>query len=624
VKFKISSAKLTSDPAQSGWAQVHDFEPVDKKKLASRGHFFAVISGQSFDQPGIEKVLAGREVLTRLHEEYFGNTKGSSLEALKSALNKVIAELATTWGSLEIAALALVEGVIYVAVNKGAIFLLRGDNLVRILSSNSQNAISASGLVKPGDSFLLGTLGFFEPLSQEIVKASLQSSHPTASIESLAPLLHTEKQRKSFAGVVVKVDSSETGLIPAIKSQEGHAFPQKPNFKKPNLASFLTRISKRLPKKKFWIKQDTKDLVKEKNRSVAVFVGVILLGLLVVSIGFGIKQKRAQEYKAKYQSRLEQAQHQFGEAKSLASLNSSRARELFMEARALVLALEDEGIVDSELEALKQEIEKSMGEIAGIYQTEPELFLDLSLISQGFKGDDLGLYEERMLVLDREGRKLVSIGVDTKKTKVIAGPDQLSQPRKIAIYDKRNFVVDEDGIREIDQEVKLVIEKSWVGEVLSQAYTANMYLLDRDASRIFRYAASEEGFGSKQEWFGPGVTPDLGQARSLAIDGSVWILLDAGKILKFTYGKPDAFEVQGVDKGIQKSQKLYTSEALQDLYILDPLNSRIVVVTKTGEFRAEYVANNLGQATDLVVSESQKIIIYLTGERLYQIKLEHN
>ena len=90
MSFTVSSSKLTGNPGPSGWVQVHEYLPKDEEKLKLRGHLFAVIAtgekGASDPEGlrsggGIENVAAGRELLTRLHEEYFGNTEASAFKA---------------------------------------------------------------------------------------------------------------------------------------------------------------------------------------------------------------------------------------------------------------------------------------------------------------------------------------------------------------------------------------------------------------------------------------------------------------------------------------------------------------------------------------------------------------
>ena len=85
MKFTLASAKLTGNPGPSGWTQIHEFRPEDEEKLKKRGCFFAVISTET---------AFGRELLTRLHEEYFGNLDASAFIALKRAVASLWLSLA--------------------------------------------------------------------------------------------------------------------------------------------------------------------------------------------------------------------------------------------------------------------------------------------------------------------------------------------------------------------------------------------------------------------------------------------------------------------------------------------------------------------------------------------------
>ena len=69
--LEVAPAKLTGNPDPSGWAQVHEFLPQEEDKLLARGQLFAVISTTRHEE-GVDSVVAGRELLSRLHKEYFG------------------------------------------------------------------------------------------------------------------------------------------------------------------------------------------------------------------------------------------------------------------------------------------------------------------------------------------------------------------------------------------------------------------------------------------------------------------------------------------------------------------------------------------------------------------------
>jgi hypothetical protein len=81
------------------------------------------------------------------------------------------------------------------------------------------------------------------------------------------------------------------------------------------------------------------------------------------------------------------------------------------------------------------------------------------------------------------------------------------------------------------------------------------------------------------------------------------------------------FSLSGIFPGLVNPGAIYTNEELEYLYILDPDNKRVVVVGKDGEYKAQYIADGIGEARNLVVSEEEKKIILLTGERLLSIEM---
>ena len=81
--------------------------------------------------------------------------------------------------------------------------------------------------------------------------------------------------------------------------------------------------------------------------------------------------------------------------------------------------------------------------------------------------------------------------------------------------------------------------------------------------------------------------------------------------------------VHGLETPINQAVDIYTNETAQFLYILDPQNSRVVVVDKKGQFKAEYLTGELASARKIVASEADKELIFLTGSKLLSINLEH-
>lgn len=644
AELDINLAKLTGSPRETSWAQVHEFTPDDPEKLKLRGRLIAVIATTfqkketSPDSKALDSVVAGRELLTRFHEEYFGSMEKTTFNALNDSVEKVISEFSETWGDVEIAAASIINGVIYTACGGGgqaAVF--RNGMLAKILVSKDDGPVSASGHPEEGDIFLLGTKKVFSSLSEGVIKAALESSGINEAVESLAPAVHSMDDAGNFGLVLVEFSKAQAVFAKPEKefepeekktldrkeifSQETKDRPQ--SFFQKQVKKLTSVISKKIGEKKIYIRKRGEDEFNVQKRKMTVSIGSILVILLLVSIGFGIRQKIARDERARYEDRLKQAQHEFEEAQGLYTLNSERARELFRSAESIAYQIKDEGVEDADLENLITLLEESKGQVLGEYTLEPDLFLDLSILTDGFKADEVVTSGGKLYVLDKEGKKIVRIEIETKKTEIVAGPDQVKDAKGVAAYSDRAFVLSDGNIYEVSDERELAIEGEWEGDVLIYAYASNFYVLERETSKIWRYAGVDDGYGSKQEWLTTGTEPDLTSIFNWTIDGSIWFLSETGKVFKFTRGNQDTLNFTDVIPQLSQPSAIYTNEELKFVYFLERDTGRIVVVDKEGNYQAQYFSDKIKEAKGLVVSEEIGKIIIVTDERLYSINISH-
>jgi hypothetical protein len=135
---------------------------------------------------------------------------------------------------------------------------------------------------------------------------------------------------------------------------------------------------------------------------------------------------------------------------------------------------------------------------------------------------------------------------------------------------------------------------------------------------ILKYVPTEDGF-SKRSFFKGDYR--LNSPSSFAIDGNIWVL-DNGLILKFVGGRRDNFVVRGLEKSFGKGAKIYKTKDLNNLYILDRVNNRVVVVREEGQFQAEYSWEKMGEVSSIVVSEEKGKIYLLRKDKIYTIDLQ--
>jgi sugar lactone lactonase YvrE len=345
--------------------------------------------------------------------------------------------------------------------------------------------------------------------------------------------------------------------------------------------------------------------------------------LLGVSIVFGIRQKGINDKKEQYKGILQESLSQVDQAISLASVSPDRSRELFAEAQQKLTQIEGMDIKDPEIDTLRQKINDGKSSILGEYNDNPEMFLDLTLLSSGFKGDKIAFSNGQIYVMDSSGNRILNVGLATKKSKVIAGPGVINSPEGLAGYESKVFVLEGDGIYEVESGKEKVIDKSWSGEALISAFAGNMYVVDKSGNAIYRYQGQGSALGEKQNWLAAGASVNFADARQFAIDGAVYLLYPNSEIRKFSQGSPQSFRIRGVIPEIGSVDAIGAGPDNQYLYLLDRAGKRIVVTDKTGSYKFQYVNDQIGGATSLAVHEPDKKIILLTGDKLYSLEVKH-
>jgi hypothetical protein len=152
-------------------------------------------------------------------------------------------------------------------------------------------------------------------------------------------------------------------------------------------------------------------------------------------------------------------------------------------------------------------------------------------------------------------------------------------------------------------------------------YGNRIYMLDQTALQIYRFDSINGGFSRGVEWIKHGQEA-LRNAVSFAIDGDLYALKADGSIAKFTAGEPQAFGLQYLDPALTSGQSVYTYDGFNYLYILDSMNSRIIIARKSdGSIRAQLSTPELKEATSFVIEETNKLGYFLSGNKVYKIGL---
>jgi len=644
-KIKIELAKIMGTPCANLWSQVHTFIPEDPQKLSQRGKLLAVI-GLKSQGSEVEIIAQGREILARFHEEYFGNLEGGILERLKTSLEKIRSE----WPQTAITAGVIFSqkdlNVIYLGIlGEGKAVIKRGNLLTNLLEGTTGGEIeTGSGLVEAGDVILLGSNVFFEIVSEGVLRASLNLGNPQEMIESLAPIVLARSDLGQAAAVVCLLEKEESleeipTFVPEGLPEKETVTSQKSNLKDLFLTKLRTvktiftkvprpKIRLRLPKfreKPFYVRREK---LNKKNNKVVFSIILILAFLLLGSIFLGMFKKKNQEKEAKLKEFFSQAEGKFNEAKQIiyqdevtASRLLAESEDLLKQARKLKpKETEDISFLENEIAKLllKTKKEFSLKDIP--------IFFDLSLLAPKTKAFDLACFGKQLAILDKEKGSVYLVDLEKKSSEVLID-EKLRKAQKIKLADNWIYVLTEEGIIRSDiteRKFSIVtsLSESWGKIVDLGSFGGNLYLLDQDKKTIWQIPKTEAGFGQSRIWLAP-ETVIKNQPESMAIDGSIWMLEKEGKILKFSRGKEEKFELKGYQGDLEKIKAFYLSFEEKYLYLLNPEEKKVIIFGKDGQFKVQYQwTGGPDQPEFFFVLESLKKVFLVKENLIYTLSIE--
>lgn len=478
-----------------------------------------------------------------------------------------------------------------------------------------------SGLLEEEDRVVLATESLIDFLSEDldilgtvpmdVLEDEISLRLPQAQTYPVAALILEKEKTVPEEAKVEKVSTGEK----AKENEEHLVLTNNLSLKISDLTILKEILIKILPKS---------------LKGKALLAGV-LMSIILVAIGFNLKNKNEALTNQNFDNYLKIATESWGKAQASGDDQNLALSSLKQAQDSLDQALKIKPKNSQALD-LKKQIDDNKGNILKIFKAaDLSLWLDLNLIKKDFQTDRLSFSHGYVLILDTKKKNLVSLNLETKTQQVIAGEDKLGQAEFASLNGNNVWIYSEDkgllktGLKEATLSAVVKPDKEWGKIADIFGFANNVYLLDKEATpsgQIWKYVPVEKGYSDKFAYFKSGVKVDLAEVIRMQIDSSVWFLKQKGEILKFTQGAGDFFALSGLDKDFQNPRSFFADDSVDNIYVLDSGNSRIVVLDKKGVYKAQYQGNKLGTVDDLVVDEKGKKIYLLDESKIYQIELK--
>ncbi|MFZ5364466.1 MAG: hypothetical protein ACOZAG_03215 [Patescibacteria group bacterium] len=276
---------------------------------------------------------------------------------------------------------------------------------------------------------------------------------------------------------------------------------------------------------------------------------------------------------------------------------------------------------------LLTEIEKLQDKLRHIEKFEnPLAVVNFPSINPNAKADRLIAANNNIYAFDRSASVVYKINLENNEVASKSLSDLnfqivfMENSDSAFLYEAGKKFFKFDLKEDILKELELVLASNETEIQDIAVYNQKLYVLDPRSGQIFKHVGTPAGFGAGTNWLKE--TVDIGNAKSLTIDGAIYLGMADGKILEFSIGKQVDFSPQ-VDPALSSEIKIWTSAESSFLYALEPASKRLVVLDKNGKLIVQYFSEKFNNLKDFAVEEKEKKIYLLSGDFIYEIRPTH-
>ncbi len=660
---KVLVTPIIGLPQINGWAQVT--QSLDGTFIAS----FSILGSQAGN--------VGRDLV-----DLISNSSPDSAATVYALIKKIIRFVEEKDCQIQLSSCYLHNGSTVFATFDGSLLLKRGTKLGCVLQSGPEVKL-IEGRRTQGDVFILMTQSsstfrdeIFQKLQQGLDADTTVASIvpgvqnlPDSSLVAMAFL--TDRQisdldeeipevQKSAPLVEFSADDPEPiesehdgnavfgSPMIEILAESGTDFDKKSSAKKVDLAPMLKIFAnsfKRLGRGVFVAGRhgirmvvsifSKKVYVDEKQRIANKWlrIGLGVMGvLLLLALLFGIMRVTSNNQVKAAATATAELMAIFEQAKTDMEVNPIESREKM---NSVIATLQAQEKAFSKQPAGQKYIQEKLAEVSTFYDSvsgkqvfnELPVFYDFQLIQSNFVANGSKSLAKLGYFLDKENKKIVKLDLSTKKAEVI-DLASLNIVNDIDATNESLFILGA-GIFErpniIEGESTEVVEsgKSNEGAKLISVFNNNLYVLNQSQRNIFKYTYSEadKEFGLPIRWVKSAKDLDYENIVSFVVDGEVWLSTKDGKIFRLSAGEGAIFDIIGLTEPLNSPTYLATTEESKNLYLLEPAQSRLVVVSKEGEFIKEVKSLSLAAGNALIPMEAENKVLVMSGTLIFEVAL---
>jgi len=147
-------------------------------------------------------------------------------------------------------------------------------------------------------------------------------------------------------------------------------------------------------------------------------------------------------------------------------------------------------------------------------------------------------------------------------------------------------------------------------------FGSNVYFLDSKSGEIIKQSLLLKN--KKGLWLASG-TKKAVSAKSISVDGSIWVLTKENEIDRYYRGRLKQTLKPKIFPDLKNPTKIWTRSSLPYIYCLEPDKKRLIVLNKKGKIIKQYQSEKFNNLLDFAVSEKGETIYLLNGSEVFSL-----
>jgi len=312
--------------------------------------------------------------------------------------------------------------------------------------------------------------------------------------------------------------------------------------------------------------------------------------------------------------------------------NETQAKSLLKEAQTLLTTVQGKKQEDKDkITALQTELDKISNGLRRDTEVNPETLASASSLTPPTTLNALALVNGELYSFGND-KVIYHINKNSKTLETTTTNETAVYGQEVSVDGEVAVWLDEKPSLDILEvaDKKLTVtsaapatDQRWVD---LYAYADRVYILAPGSgltSQIYRFARTGSELSSATNWV-KSPTDSLSDGVSLAVDGTVFVLKQNGKIVRLVGGQEVGWTQGAVDPVLTSASDIWTSADSDYLYVLDPAGQRLIVYEKeSGNLKVQYHSGALTGLTDFAVDETNKTIYLLGNGNVYKFEASH-